>query len=129
LRAIALIKDVPYYFALKKLWLYLFLGSFVSMMVLVFLGNPKLPILPIAGLSWHHIPEILMFFFLGVWLGDFKFLSTMDLCLYDACLLLVLALPTLNGLIGHPSEIFAVITLATFPSFFGYFLKRYFTIR
>ena len=128
MRTIAVIKAIPYYFALKKLWPYLFLGSFLSMMTLVFSGNPKLSILPIVGLSWHHIPEILMFFFLGVWFGDFKFLSTRSLCLYDACLLLVLTLPTLNGLIEHPSGIFAVVTLATFPTFFGYFLKRCFTI-
>ena len=128
LRIIALIKAIPYNFALKKAWPYLFLGSLLSMMVLVFSGNPQLPILQIQGLSWHHIPEISMFFFLGVWFGDFKFLSTQSLCLLDACLLLFLALPTLNGLIGHPLQVPAVVVLSAFPTYFGYFLKRYFTI-
>lgn len=41
------------------------------MFILVIAGNPLIPVQSLAdmGIGWHHIPEVLGFFFLGMWLG------------------------------------------------------------
>ncbi|MDG6222298.1 MAG: hypothetical protein QCH99_03450 [Candidatus Bathyarchaeota archaeon] len=46
--------------------------SFFVMFILVLLANPLLPIHFFAqmGFAWHHIPELIGFFFVGWCLGE-----------------------------------------------------------
>ena len=62
------------YFALNKPWMYLSVISLVVMMILVMVGNPLLPLpeLSRSGWSWHHIPEIMTFIFLGMWWSELR---------------------------------------------------------
>ena len=62
------------YFALNKPWMYLSVISLAVMMILVQLGNPLLPLpeLSNSGWSWHNIPEIMPFVFLGMWWSELR---------------------------------------------------------
>lgn len=54
--------------------MYLSVISLAVMMILVMLGNPLLPLpeLSKSGWSWHHIPEITTFVFLGMWWSELR---------------------------------------------------------
>jgi len=60
-------KNMVNVLALNKPWLYLCICSYVAMWLLVWMGNPLLPISSLAnyGWAWHHIPEFWLFFFWG----------------------------------------------------------------
>ena len=60
--------------AFNEPWFYLMLLCVVVMMIIVQFGNPLLPFPSLSkyGWAWHHIPEIFMFFFFGIWYGEWK---------------------------------------------------------
>lgn len=62
------------YFALDKPWMYLSIISLAVMMIIVAMGNPLLPVPELSkiGWSWHHIPEIMTFLFLGMWWSELR---------------------------------------------------------
>jgi hypothetical protein len=100
------------------------------MWLLVWSGNPLLPIQFLAtyGWSWHHVPEILSSFFLGMWVGSFRFLSCDGFNKRDALPLLILI--TLSALTPTYFWTFwLILVIVTIPSFLGYFAIRVFRIR
>ncbi len=114
--------------ALNKPWFYLCICSYVAMWVLVWMGNPLLPISSLAnyGWAWHHIPEILSFLFLGMWLGSLRFLSSSSFNRFDLIPLIILIITS----VAHPSYLtlslfWLILIIVTIPSFFGYFGMRW----
>jgi hypothetical protein len=116
------------FLALNRPWPYLVaLCSFFTM-IFVFIGNPTLPIQALAtyGWAWHHLPEILSFLFLGMWLGSLGYLSLESLTYHDSFALFLL------GIVGIAyAEIISyillfpiVLTIVFIPSFLGYFAIR-----
>ena len=119
--------------ALNKPWLYLFIFCYVTMMIFVQLGNPLLPIPSLAQYGWafHHIPEILGFFFIGMWFGDFKIeplFSSRRFNWFDTVPLLLLTTMSLTKIVSFPFTS-VVIMIVTIPSFTGYLIKRLYTIK
>lgn len=114
------------YFALNKPWLYLTVFCWIIMQIIFLLGNPLLPssLLSKYGYAWHHIPEILMFFFSGVWWSEWKIFSSRKI--QD-----VLSIIILTGVfLGYSltiSLLFAFVTVSFIfitPFLMGYLIKR-----
>jgi len=116
-------------FALNKPWFYLVIFCLAIMWMFVLLGNPLLPISPLAqyGWAWHHIPEFFTFLFLGMWFGDFKVLSSKRINLTDIPFLILLTIMSLIETVSFTPIV--VIPIVTIPSFMGYFIKRLHTIK
>jgi hypothetical protein len=116
--------------ALKKPWLYLSLTCYGVMWLLVWLGNPLLPIPILAnyGWCWHHIPEITSSVFFGIWVGTFGFLSDEAFSIRDGIpLLIIIALTTLAP--SRYYEIFwLILIVVSTPSFMSYVFKRIYRI-
>jgi hypothetical protein len=103
---------------------------FLAMYVLVWLGNPLLPIEQLAmyGFAWHHIPEFFCFFFFGWFLGEIvqalhKLQPGKKIGIVDIVYLLLLALLSFLELISGFSPL-VVIPIVAIPSFLGYLIKR-----
>jgi hypothetical protein len=94
--------------------------SYVIMLLIVWLGNPLLPIEFLAqyGWAWHHIPEISGIFFLGMWFGSMK-LPQYNTFLHIALLLILIAY-SVKEIISNFSILYVVIIIVSIPSFVGY---------
>ncbi|MCX8154135.1 MAG: hypothetical protein N3E52_06860 [Candidatus Bathyarchaeota archaeon] len=121
------------FMALDKPWLYLFALFAFFTILLVWLGNPLLPMqgLQEYGLAWHHIPEIISFLLFGMWLGSLGYLSTESLTYLDFLTLVLTATIILAyaKIISYLTMFPIVLTIALIPSFLGYFLVRLHQIR
>jgi len=113
--------------ALNKPWLYLWLCSYVAMVLLVWMGNPLLPIASLAnyGWAWHHIPEVLTFLFLGIWFGSWGFLSSSSFNYLDSIPLILLIITSVTHPFLYSSLFWLVLTIVSIPSFLGYFGMRW----
>ena len=120
------------FLALHKPWLYLVALCYLFTMAFVALGNPALSIQALErhGLTWHHIPEILAFSFLGVWLGSLGYLSSESLTHLDSLALFLTAVVGLAyaEVISYIKMFPVVLTIIFIPSFSGYFAIRLYTI-
>jgi len=116
------------FLAFNKPWPYLSVFCYVAMKIIVLAGNPLLPIPSLAqyGWAWHHIPEIFMFLFFGMWFGDFKILSRKKISWIDSIFLTLLMLMTFAETVSF--HLIVVIPIVTLPSFIGYFIKRWHTL-
>jgi hypothetical protein len=126
-------KRVIRFFALDKPWPYLVILSYLVTMALVWVGNPVLPLEPLAsvGWAWHHIPEIFGFLFFGIYLANLGYLSTENLNYLDSTTLILVAVVCLSyaAVISY-NEMFRVVLVIVFiPSFSGYFAARFRSIR
>jgi hypothetical protein len=92
------------------------------------MGNPVLPIEYFAryGWAWHHIPEILSFFFIGLYLGSLGYLSSESLTYLDSLtLLLIVVVGVIYADIISYIAMFPIVLVIVFiPSFIGYFFIR-----
>lgn len=120
------------FLALNKPWLYLVICFYFLALLLVFVGNPLLPIQDLAklGWAWHHIPEILSFFFLGMYLGSLGYLSLETLTYLDSFTLLLIAIVGIiyAAIISYIIMFPIVLTIVFVPSFLGYFAIRLYNI-
>ncbi len=120
---------VVHFFALNKPWPYLVILCYFLTMVLVWAGNPMLP-MELFGSSrwaWHHIPEIFGFLFFGVYLASLGYLSSESLNYLDSATLILLSIVTLSyaAIISY-NEMFRIVLAIVFvPSFLGYFITRF----
>lgn len=103
--------------------------SFLVMFILVILGNPLLPIPFLAqiGFAYHHIPELIGFFFVGWCLGEVtialhKLNTNQESRYVDLVFLILLLSMSLGSLLDHYAEV--VIPIVAIPSFLGYIVKR-----
>jgi hypothetical protein len=116
------------FLALNKPWLYLVAYFYFFTLLFVWIGNPKLPIQTFAGhgWAWHHIPEILSFFFLGMYLGSLGYLSIENLTYLDSFALFLIALVGIvyAEIISYITMFPIVLTIVFIPSFLGYFAIR-----
>ena len=116
------------FLALKKPWLYLVSLCYFFTMMFVWIGNPVLPIQVLAsyGWAWHHIPEILSFFFFGMWLGSLGYLSLESLTYLDSCTLFLVAIVGIAyaEIISYIKIFPLVLAIVFIPSFLGYFAIR-----
>lgn len=119
--------------AFKKPWLYLVVLCYIFAMILVLAGNPTLPIglLATYGWAWHHLPEVLSFLFLGMYLGSLGYLSLESFTYHDSYALFLLAVVGLGyaQIISYILMFPVVLTIVFIPSFFGYFVIRFHSIR
>ena len=122
-----------YSLALNKPWLYLVALNYFFTMLFVWVGNPLLPIqsLAIYGWAWHHIPEILSFFFLGLWLGSLGYLSLESFTYLDSCTLFLVAITGIAyaEIISYIKVFPIVLAIVFIPSFLGYFVRRFATFK
>ena len=116
------------FLALDKPWLYLVIYCYFFTFLFVLIGNPVLPIESFAryGWAWHHIPEILSFFFLGLYLGSLGYLSVESLTYLDSfTLFLIAAVGIVYAEIISYITMFPIVLIIVFiPSFIGYFAIR-----
>ncbi|MCW4045746.1 MAG: hypothetical protein NWE94_09565 [Candidatus Bathyarchaeota archaeon] len=121
------------FLALDKPWLYLVVLGYFSAMILVWAGNPVLPIQALAsrGWAWHHVPEILSFLFLGMWLGSLGYLSSASFTYHDSFAVFLLAVVGIGyaQIISYIKIFPVVLTIVFMPSFLGYFVTRLRQIR
>jgi len=124
-------KNMVNVLALNKPWLYLCICSYVAMWLLVWMGNPLLPISSLAnyGWAWHHIPEILAFLFLGMWLASWGFLSSSSFNYFDLIPLMLLIITSVAQPPLYLSLFWLILIIVSIPSFFGYFGMRWNRIR
>ncbi len=119
--------------AFRKPWLYLVASCYILSMILVLAGNPTLPIdaLGTHGWSWHHLPEVSSFLFLGMYLGSLGYLSSESFTYHDSFALFLLAVVGLGyaQIISYIRMFPVVLTIVFIPSFFGYFIIRFHSIR
>jgi hypothetical protein len=120
------------FMALSKPWLYLMVICWFVTILLVWLGNPVFPIQPLAeiGLAWHHIPEIISFLFLGMYLGSLGFLSLENLSYLDGVTLTLVTIVFVAyaASISYFTMFRIVLAIAFVPSFFGFFIVRFHNI-
>jgi hypothetical protein len=116
------------FLALNKPWLYLVAYCYFFTLLFVWIGNPVLPIQAFAryGWAWHHIPEILAFFFLGIYLGSLGYLSSESLTYHDSLALFLIAVVGIvyAEIISYITMFPIVLTIVFIPSFLGYFVIR-----
>ena len=116
------------FLALNKPWLYLVACCCFFTLLFVWIGNPVLPIQALArhGWTWHHIPEILAFFFLGMYLGSLGYLSSESLTYHDSFALFLIAVVGIvyAEIISYITLFPIVLTIVFIPSFLGYFTLR-----
>ena len=116
------------FLALNKPWLYLVAYCCFFSLLFVWVGNPVLPIQAFAryGWAWHHIPEILAFFFLGVYLGSLGYLSSETLTYHDSLTLFLIAVVGIvyAEIVSYITMFPIVLTIVFIPSFLGYFTLR-----
>jgi hypothetical protein len=121
------------FLALNKPWPYLSAFCFFLTMILVWIGNPTLPIQALAtyGWAWHHLPEILSFLFLGMWLGSLKYLSLESLTYHDSFPLFLLAIVGIAyaKTISYIKLFPIVLTIVFIPCILGYFAIRLYNIQ
>ncbi len=119
--------------AFRKPWLYLVVSCYFLSMILVFAGNPTLPIDALAthGWSWHHLPEVSSFLFLGMYLGSLGYLSSESFTYHDSFALFLLAVVGLGyaQIISYIRMFPVVLTIVFIPSFLGYFVIRFHNIQ
>lgn len=115
------------YTGLSKPWFYLGICSYVIMWLLVWSGNPLLPIqfLENGGWAWHHIPEISTFSFLGMWFGSLGFLPSDKFNYFDAIPLVMLTIISVYELASFFIIFWVVLIVVSIPSFCGYFAIRW----
>jgi hypothetical protein len=121
------------FLALDKPWLYLVFCFYFLTLFLVWMDNPLLPIQALAkqGWAWHHIPEILSFFFLGMYLGSLGYLSLESFTYLDSFALFLIALVGIiyAEIISYIMMFPIVLTIVFIPSFLGYFTIRLYKIK
>ncbi len=126
-------KNIIRFFALDKPWPYLVVLSYFLTMVLVWSGNPLLPIEYLATnrWAWHHIPEVFGFLFFGVYLASLGYLHGESLTYLDGATLILLTIVTLSyaAVISYNEMFRIVLAIVFLPSFSGYFLARFRRIR
>ena len=131
--AIAKKRFMFHFFALDKPWLYLIAVCYLTTMTLVLVGNPLLPLELLAndGWAWHHIPEILAFLFFGIYLANLGYLSRENLNYLDSSTLILVTVVCLAyaAVISYNQMFRIVLTIAFIPSFTGFFLTRFCSIR
>jgi len=114
--------------AFDKPWFYLFALFAFATIMLVWIGNPLLPVpaLQAYGLAWHHIPEIISFQWFGMWLGSLGYLSEESLTYRDFLTLTLTAAIILAyaRIISYLTMFPIVLTIALIPSFTSYFSIR-----
>jgi len=127
--AVSETQSVTYLLALKKPWLYLVILCYFFATILVLAGNPILPIQALAayGWAWHHLPEILSFLFLGMYLGSLGYLSLESYTYHDSFALFLLGVVGLGyaQIISYIRIFPIVLTIVFIPSFLGYFVIRF----
>jgi hypothetical protein len=104
----------------------------VLMFMLVFIGNPKIPVQSLAdmGIGWHHIPEVVGFFFCGMWCGVLPALysetsSSETFSWRDPVSFFITIISTsLIGLVLVQQSLEVVILYAIIPSSFGFVVRR-----
>ena len=101
----------------------------LTSLIIVLLGNPLLPIPSLAqqGWAWHHIPELLCFFFGGMLLGVVKNSISVKINWRESVYLVILALFSLVAFVVRSP--YTVIPIVTVPSFTGYLVKRWHALR
>jgi hypothetical protein len=116
------------FLALNQPWLYLVALCYFFTLIFVWIGNPVLPIQALAryGWAWHHIPEILSFLFLGMYLGSLGYLSLESLTYLDSFALFLIAIVGIAyaEIISYITMFPIVLTIVFIPSFLGYFAIR-----
>ena len=122
------------FMALNKPWLYLMGLSYFLAMIFVWIGNPVLPIQALAryGWAWHHIPEILAFVFLGMYLGSLGHLSLEKISYLDSIAFILIIVTSIVYALSNTVYITAfwvVALIVLLPSFFGYLVIRMHNIR
>lgn len=122
-----------HFFALNKPWLYLLVTCYFLTMLLVWLGNPALPLDFLArdGWSWHHIPEIFGFLFFGMYLANLGYLPTENLNYLDSATLILVTIVCLTyaAVISYNLMFRIVLLIVFIPSFAGYFSARFYKIQ
>jgi len=99
------------------------------MLIIVQFGNPLLPFPSLSrwGWAWHHIPEILMFLFFGMWWGEWKTFPTRRL--QDVITTLIAA--TIMFLFSFGVNLlfaFVVGVIAVIPWLVGYLFVRSYSV-
>ncbi len=121
------------FFALNEPWPYLVVFCFSLTWGLVWVGNPVLPFEPLAsaGWAWHHIPEILGFLFFGIYLANLGYLPKENLSYLDSGTLVLVTVVCLGyaAVISYNLMFRVVLVIVFIPSFVGYFLTRFHSIR
>jgi hypothetical protein len=116
------------FLALNKPWLYLIAYCYFFTLLFVWVGNPVLPIQDFAryGWAWHHIPEMLAFFFLGMYLGSLGYLSSESFTYHDSFALFLITVVGVvySEIISYITMFPIVLTIVFIPSFLGYFVIR-----
>jgi hypothetical protein len=98
-------------------------------MSLVWIGNPVLPLEPLAsaGWAWHHIPEVFGFLFFGIYLANLGYLPRENLSYLDSATLILVTIVCLTyaAVISYNLMFRIVLVIVFVPSFAGYFLARF----
>jgi hypothetical protein len=121
------------FFALDKPWPYLVIACYFLTMALVWVGNPLLPLEPLAsdGWTWHHVPEIFGFLFFGIYLASLGYLPLENFSYLDSGTLVLVTVVCLGyAVVISYNLMFPIVLVIVFiPSFAGYFLTRFRNIR
>jgi hypothetical protein len=127
-KALSRTRFIIAFLVLNKPWLYLIALCCFFSFLFVWVGNPILPIQAFAryGWAWHHIPEILAFFFLGMYLGSLGYLSSEALTYHDSLALFLIAVVGIvyAEIVSYITMFPIVLTIVFIPSFLGYFTLR-----
>ena len=127
-------KFVINFMGLNKPWLYLMAICYILVNVFVWMGNPVLPIQALAqyGWAWHHVPEILAFVFLGIYLGSLGYLSLEKISYFDSIAFVLILVASIIYALGNTvyfTAFWVVALIVLIPSFFGYLVVRLHNIR
>ena len=87
---------------------------FVIMMVLYFIGNPRL-----GGFYWHFVPEMFGVYFIGMWTVDIKWNFKEVFGIYCLTTFLV---PLLRGSVQIMA--FVLSAIIGFPMVIGYYMCK-----
>ena len=117
------------FLALDKPWPYLVAGCYLVTMILVWAGNPVLPLGSLArdGWTWHHVPEVFGFLFFGIYLASLGYLPMESLNYLDSATVILVAIVALTyaAVISYNQMFRIVLAIVFIPSFSGYFLARH----
>lgn len=91
------------------------------MVWLVWIGNPRIAGF---GLNWHHIPELIANYLVGIWCFDICMRKSKVLLAYSLAIFLTMSLFGTFDVIA-----LLVAGLIGFPFVLGYFVRSYYSVR
>jgi len=126
---VSLLRRILNCFAFNKPWFYLMLLCWLIMFIFVQFGNPLLPFPSLReyGWAWHHISEIFMFFFFGMWWSEWKIFPIRRIQDVTTITLLTAIFFAYSIVYNILFAVVGVSIIFIIPFIVGYFIKRWHT--